>query len=76
MTWPDTAFWGILGVLVTANVIVESRNPSRRVASARWSPRQAMKTVATFALIVTLWSLWNSPSIAEWLDLITWWRVG
>jgi alginate O-acetyltransferase complex protein AlgI len=77
MTWPDTAFWGILGALVTVNVLIESRRPSRKPTQG-WRTKllQPVKVAGTFALIVTLWSLWNSPSIAEWADLVTWWRVG
>ena len=28
------------------------------------------KTAATFATITLLWSLWNSPSLAAWFDLL------
>jgi hypothetical protein len=74
MTWPDTMFWGILGGLVTLNLLVERKGPAFRTV---WGRRlEPLKVAGTFCLIVTLWSLWNSPSLPEWLDLITWWRVG
>ena len=78
MTWPDTLFWGILGALVTINLLLERRRPARAAASAP-APKawlEAVKVGGTFCLIVTLWSLWNSPSVGEWIDLITWWKVG
>ena len=79
MTWPDTLFWGILGALVTVNLLLERRRPARAVAAApaRWKAwLEPLKVGGTFCLIVTLWSLWNSPSVGEWVDLVTWWKVG
>jgi HAE1 family hydrophobic/amphiphilic exporter-1 len=32
--------------------------------------------IATFAFIVVLWSLWQSPSVGEWLDVLTYWQAG
>jgi D-alanyl-lipoteichoic acid acyltransferase DltB (MBOAT superfamily) len=76
MTWPDTLFWGILGALVTLNLLVERTRP-RPKAQPAWRKRlEPVQVAGTFCLIVTLWSLWNSPSLPEWVDLITWWRVG
>jgi alginate O-acetyltransferase complex protein AlgI len=77
MTWPDTLFWAILGGLVTVNLLIEQRKPSRaaKPATPAWW-REPLQIAGTFCLIVTLWSLWNSPSVGEWLDLLTWWKVG
>ncbi len=77
MTWPDTLFWAILGGLVTVNLLAEQRKPSRaaKPAAPPWW-REPLQIAGTFCLIVTLWSLWNSPSVGEWLDLLTWWKVG
>ena len=75
-TWPDTLFWGILGALVTVNLLIERRRPARREPSSRRVWLEPLKVAGTFCLIVTLWSLWNAPSVSEWVDLITWWKVG
>ena len=85
MAWPDTLFWAILGGLVTVNLLLERRRPARPAATARaaapaavpwYAPLELLKVAGTFCLIVTLWSLWNSPSVSEWIDLVTWWKVG
>ena len=77
LTWTDTLFWAILGALVTVNLLVERRRPpARRLAGWRASVLRAAKVSGTFTLIVTLWSLWNAPSLREWIDLVTWWKVG
>jgi D-alanyl-lipoteichoic acid acyltransferase DltB (MBOAT superfamily) len=80
MTWPDTLFWAILGGLVTVNLLIERKRPAKPVAttaaSSWFSPVEILKTVGTFSVIVTLWSLWNSTSVTQWIDLITWWKVG
>ena len=74
LTWPDTLFWGILGGLVTVNLLMERRKPAR--AASRWRGMlEPLKVAGTFCLIVTLWSLWNAPTVTEWIDLVTWWEV-
>jgi D-alanyl-lipoteichoic acid acyltransferase DltB (MBOAT superfamily) len=77
LTWPDTLFWAILGALVVVNLLMEGRKKPARATASAWSSRlEPLKVFGTFCLIVTLWSLWNSPSVTEWLDLVTWWKLG
>ncbi|HMB70653.1 MAG TPA: SGNH/GDSL hydrolase family protein, partial [bacterium] len=75
-TAPDILFWTLLGVLVVANSLVENkRGPDRTLSSANPSLTRlallSVKTTATFAVICTLWSLWISESVVEWLSLWT-----
>ncbi|NOT26800.1 MAG: hypothetical protein HOP16_11940 [Acidobacteria bacterium] len=77
LTWPDTLFWAILGALVVINLLMEGRRPARAAATNAWKKRlEPLKVAGTFCLIVTLWSLWNSPSVGDWVDLVTWWKIG
>ena len=76
VTAPDALFWGVLGVLVLANSVWEvKRGRTRKLASGVYSLRQASglvaRTVATFACISLLWSLWSSSSVSQWIGL---WR--
>jgi D-alanyl-lipoteichoic acid acyltransferase DltB (MBOAT superfamily) len=81
-TVPDAVFWTVLGGLVMVNVQVDARKGPAR---PRLKPKadeppagvdykalaiRCAKTAATFATIILLWSLWNSPSVADWLDLL------
>jgi hypothetical protein len=76
-TWPDTLFWGVLGVLVALNLLWEGRRKARRgAASGEGSIPHAVRVVSTFCLITLLWSLWNSPTLSAWFDLLTWWEIG
>ena len=75
-TWPDTLFWGILGALVIVNLLIEQGADGQRAASAPGPVRRVVQTAATFAFIVVLWSLWQSPSVGEWLDVLTYWQAG
>ena len=84
---PDAVFWTVLGAFVLVNVQLDARRsaskvraPRRREADAEPEPRsvvyralavRSLKTGATFATIVLLWSLWNSPSLAAWFDLLS-----
>ena len=72
LTWPDTLFWAILGGLVTVNLLLERRKPARGIASPWRASLEPLKVAGTFCTIVALWSLWNAPSLAEWIDLVTW----
>ncbi len=79
-TVPDAVFWTVLGLFVMVNVQLDARRgpaPRRKAADG---PRpfaygafaiRSLKTVGTFAVIILLWSLWNSPSIEAWLDLLS-----
>lgn len=74
---PDALFWGILGVLVLINVRNDARRSraagrSRNVVdrSARAIGVRTVKTVGTFTTIALLWSLWSSPSLTAWIDLL------
>ena len=76
ITWPDTLFWSILGVLVLANSLWElRRGRQRRLASTQptmaGAAGLAARTAATFACICVLWSLWSTPTLAGWLGM---WR--
>ena len=72
---PDTLFWGILGALVLVNVQMDARAGDRPRPSpeqnARWLPRlkKSAQTLATFATITLLWSLWSSPSLGAWFAM-------
>lgn len=72
----DTLFWGILGLFVLVNVQIDARAPRKaRIKCATFTPRmllaRAGKTLATFATIAVLWSLWSSNGVGPWLAM---WR--
>jgi alginate O-acetyltransferase complex protein AlgI len=77
-TWgfsvPDALFWGILGVLVLINVQIDARRAGKRGRVLPRSPLSvalhAVQIAATFTTIAVLWSLWSSPSLTAWVDLI------
>lgn len=73
-SWPDTIFWCILGTLVMANVVLDSRR-NRRSADSSWKDRaiHAAQVFGTFAVITTLWSLWSSPTLSWFKLLMTHW---
>jgi alginate O-acetyltransferase complex protein AlgI len=75
-TWPDSLFWGILGALVIVNVLMEQKAGEQRKAEKPSLARRVLQTAGTFAFIVVLWSLWQSPTVGEWLDVLTYWKPG
>ena len=76
-SWTDTTFWGILGLLVMVNVWWEGRHAGRRQkAGILAHVRNAASVVCTLAVILTLWSLWDAPSLRAWVGLLAWWKPG
>jgi alginate O-acetyltransferase complex protein AlgI len=76
---PDALFWGILGGLVMVNVQLDARRSrAKGRASGRGGARptlrflavRSLKVAATFTTIAVLWSLWSSPSLSEWLNML------
>ncbi|MBV8308864.1 MAG: hypothetical protein JO344_00555, partial [Planctomycetaceae bacterium] len=45
-----------------------------QTAAGAWQLRpltfRGLKTAATFTTIALLWSLWSSPSLSSWFDLL------
>ncbi len=74
-SWPDTAFWAILGGLVVVNLLLEQRARRRPPRGPRpWL--HVLQVAGTLCLIMALWSMWSTPSLGEWWDVVTWWRIG
>lgn len=75
--WTDAVFWTALGLLVIFNVLYELKH---RSVAAKAAPQpfllRAVRVAGMLLLITTLWSLWNAASLSEWLDLVTWWKIG
>ncbi|WP_165246308.1 hypothetical protein [Paludisphaera soli] len=81
-TGPDAVFWTVLGGLVMVNVQLDARKgparPKPRPKADEPPPAfdykalavRSLKTAATFATITLLWSLWNSPSVPAWFELL------
>jgi hypothetical protein len=79
-TLPDALFWGILGAFVLVNVQLDARGGPARARlrnlgpQTAWSPAglciRSIKILFTFTAVALLWSLWSSPSLSDWFDLI------
>ncbi len=69
LTWPDTLFWAILGALMVHATVQETRRKGRPPERTRLG--QAFAVARTFALIVVLWSLWQSSSLEAWWQLVS-----
>jgi predicted alpha-1,6-mannanase (GH76 family) len=81
VTWNDTLFWTILGLLVVANVWIDAKKPkrvpqsaSRQSASSKSGVSskvvEALQIVATMSGLMLLWSLWSFNSLAEWVNFL------
>lgn len=76
LSWPDTIFWGMLGLLVIINILIAHRHKPAVTTSWRGRALRTAQVLATFALITTLWSLWSAPTVSSWLYLMTHWTQG
>lgn len=74
----DALFWGAFGVLVIINsLIMLKRKPapmSLGKSAKTWhlgtAVRRAVQIAAMFVLMCLLWSMWQSPSIGAWFDIL------
>jgi hypothetical protein len=67
----------VLALLLIANSLRELRKGRKRVlGTQQWTTRviavTALRITATFVVLCTLWSLWTSPTLGDWIEL---WRV-
>ncbi len=74
VTWQDGVYWTILAVLVAANSLYEIRfGRKRTLAQSAWNASgliaRLASTLGTLAIVVVLWSLWSTSTLAEWLGL-------
>ncbi|MEO8198915.1 MAG: hypothetical protein ABI679_00205 [Gemmatimonadota bacterium] len=72
ITQTDIAFWGAIGGFMLYEMLRESRRTAAGVRASvvrRWSLARALRTVGFFALFSTLWALWDSSSIGDFVSL-------
>ena len=74
LSGPDVLFWVLNGVGVTAAAVWEARAGARRKLGTtalrlRDVLARALRVLWFFALMCVLWSLWSSPSVADWTYL-------
>jgi hypothetical protein len=70
VTWQDISFWTILALLVLINALIEAVAGRRRsLGPPRFDLRArlivGLKTIATFIVICSLWTLWSCQSASE-----------
>jgi alginate O-acetyltransferase complex protein AlgI len=71
----DGLFWGIFGVLIAANSLIEIRKKGRKtLGNQKWTFGNAIKrsfqVVSFFTFMCILWSLWQSGFIREWISTV------
>lgn len=68
----DILFWGILGGLFLINVLYQARTKTRS-KHGRFRIGEAFGIVGTLLIVIVLWSLWSSPTVGDWWDLVVFW---
>lgn len=71
ITHADMIFWGILGIALAVNSIMEARRGRRRMLHApSWDMRgaiwKAVRVWFIFSFMAVLWTLWDAGSILDW----------
>jgi len=72
---PDVWFWTCLGALVLANSLYEAKHGRKRVLVKRAATldeiaSKTLRAAGIFVVMMVLWSMWISPSLAEWFSLL------
>lgn len=76
ITWQDAVFWTFLATIVLANMIWETKNGRRRNLKQRprniWDDLSlGVRTIVTFIVISTSWTLWTAESWTELTGLMS-----
>ena len=70
----DMVFWGFIGVAVTITVRREmtrrAKPPEAGFSLAR-ATRRSAAILGMFATMSFLWSFWSSPTISDWVDVLS-----
>lgn len=69
----DSMFWGILGGLVLVNVQLDARRkPGVKTQKTGWlgQVRHCASICGMILSITLLWSLWSSPTLGDWFDML------
>ncbi len=76
ITAVDAVFWGIFGLLVIINTVHQAKRPPapRALGKKTWNLgaalRLSVQTAAMFVLMCLLWSMWTTPKLGHWLNLM------
>ncbi|MCG3119045.1 MAG: hypothetical protein ALAOOOJD_01373 [bacterium] len=75
LSLPDILFWLCMGLLVLTNSLYEAQYGRKRAlvkgaATLREIASKTLRATGVFVVISLLWSLWISPSVSEWFDLL------
>ncbi len=76
LTPVDAVFWGIFGLLVIINTVHQAKRPpaprpgGRKSWDVRAALRLSVQTAAMFILMCLLWSMWTTPKLGLWLNLM------
>ncbi len=71
ITATDAAFWAMLGLLVTVNVMLDARPKKKTpVSPLKANLVLAAKTITMFTAMMVLWSMWSAESYNEWFAIL------
>lgn len=81
ISYSDGLYWLILGIAITLNTVIrEVRRKKKKIKPKKWdikrSFKRSMAISGTFIFMSFLWTFWNSPSIKDWLFLMSMSGVG
>ena len=74
LAWHDALFWAVLAAFVVVNALGEWKKGRQRRLTPKalsWPQtwRLAGQTLAMFAAMCVLWSMWSTESLSSWLSL-------
>ncbi|MEQ8705800.1 MAG: hypothetical protein RIC19_17870 [Phaeodactylibacter sp.] len=74
LTIQDAVFWGVFGIAVALNSIVQARTRKKRLDKDQFYPAHAIRTslnvLGIFLFMAVLWSFWTTNDIREWWQMM------
>lgn len=74
LTIQDAVFWGVFGILVAGNSVLQAKRrpvqPRPGAFSLAYALRNAFSVLGIFTFMIVLWSFWTSQSVGEWWGMV------
>jgi hypothetical protein len=72
---PGIIFWCVIGLVISINLAMQ--NPVGTAPPKKLNPSiRALRITGMFLFMCFMWSLWNSSSVSEWVNLLSYYKEG
>lgn len=68
--WTDTIFWSAFSIIAVTEMLYQAKNKSTKKNELIHLLLWPLKVMLTFTFISVIWSLWTSPNVSYWFQMV------